>query len=178
MFKRKSLIIIDGSNFYHSLKKLDLHSLLRFDFTSFVGHLAPKTQNSVEYCVGEIRQERNNRKSQMLYRQQAQLFASLKQHNIKIIKGYMLKSDGIYHEKGVDVQIAIDIVVGAYENLYDSIYLISSDTDLIPAIKKAQSLGKTVCYVGFKPNVSQAMLHNCKRHILITKDEVLPFINN
>ncbi|PIX31320.1 helicase, partial [Candidatus Berkelbacteria bacterium CG_4_8_14_3_um_filter_33_6] len=45
----------------------------------------------------------------------------------------MLKSDGKYHEKGVDVRIAVDILRGALKNEYRRCFVISSDTDLIPA---------------------------------------------
>lgn len=34
--------------------------------------------------------------------------------------------------------------IGRYEDLYERIYLVSSDTDLLPAIKKAQEKGKFV----------------------------------
>jgi uncharacterized LabA/DUF88 family protein len=58
--------------------------------------------------------------------------------------GYLLKD-----RKGVDVNIAIDLLVAAYENLCERLYLVSSDTDLIPAIAKAQEKGITVVYVHF-----------------------------
>jgi uncharacterized LabA/DUF88 family protein len=48
----------------------------------------------------------------------------------------MMKNSGAYHEKGVDVRIAVDMIVGAYENEFDTVILISSDTDLIPAVEK------------------------------------------
>ena len=60
-----------------------------------------------------------------------------------------MKNDGVYHEKGVDVNIAVDILVGTYEDLCDRIILVSSDTDLIPAVNKARGKGKIVEYVGF-----------------------------
>jgi len=54
----------------------------------------------------------------------------------------MLKTDEIYHEKGVDVLMAVDLLTGAYENLYDTTILVSSDTDLIPAIEKVRVMKK------------------------------------
>ena len=89
----------------------------------------------------------------------------------------MLKSDGKYHEKGVDVQIALDIAIGAYEDSYDMCYLISSDTDLIPAIHKAQSLSKKIVYVGYHKCASQAMIHNCNGpHKILTKEYLSQFV--
>lgn len=50
-------------------------------------------------------------------------------------------------EKGVDVKVAIDLVVGAIDGLFDTAILVSSDTDLIPAIKYVRHKGKRVEYV-------------------------------
>ena len=75
---------------------------------------------------------------------QQKLFTHLKKHHIFYSLGYLLKSGDKYHEKGVDVNIAVDILVATYENLSDHIILVSSDTDLLPAIRKAREKGKTV----------------------------------
>ncbi len=64
----------------------------------------------------------------------------------------------------------------AYENLCERIYLVSSDTDLIPAIQKAQAKGKIVEYVGFSHQVSLAMTRVCKETKTFTRDDLLPFI--
>jgi uncharacterized LabA/DUF88 family protein len=59
----------------------------------------------------------------------------LKKHKYKYVLGYLLKSGGKYHEKGVDVNLAGDIYVAAYENLCDHFILVSPDTDLLPAAR-------------------------------------------
>lgn len=87
-----------------------------------------------------------------------------------------MKTGNSYYEKGVDVQIAIDLLIGAYEDRYEQAILISSDTDLLPAIKKCQSLGKSVCYVGFKKAMSYALKNQCDKSILLTKEDIEPFV--
>lgn len=72
--------------------------------------------------------------------------------------------------------MAVDILIAAYEDLCDHIMLISSDTDLIPAIKKARSLGKTVEYVGFQHSVSYAMKAQCTSYRLLTKADIAAYI--
>ena len=74
------------------------------------------------------------------------------------------------------MQIAVDMLVAAYENLCERIYLVSSDTDLIPAIQKAQEKGKTVVYVGFSHQISRALVANCKETQTLTRETLLPFI--
>ena len=69
------------------------------------------------------------------------LIGHLKKHHYKYSLGYLMKNVGVYHEKGVDVNIAVDMLVATYENLCDRIILVSSDTDLLPAVKKAREKG-------------------------------------
>lgn len=47
-------------------------------------------------------------------------------------------------EKGIDVQIAVDVVLGAVNDEYDVGIVFSGDSDLLPAIRAAMSLGKHV----------------------------------
>jgi uncharacterized LabA/DUF88 family protein len=115
-------------------------------------------------------------KTQKLFNKQRKLLAHLKKHKFTYSLGYLLKSGGVLHEKGVDVQIAVDMLVAAYESQCDRIYLVSSDTDLIPAIKKAQEKGKTVIYVGFSHQVSKALVASCRETQTLTKDALSPFI--
>lgn len=174
MAKLKCIILIDGSNFYFKLKKLDLHNLLGFNFTEFSKLLA-QSANIVcfTYYIGKIRQD-GNKKSDKLLAAQQKLFVQLKKHHVLYKLGFLLKSDGKYREKGVDVHIAVDMLVASYENLCDKIILVSSDTDLEPAIKKAREKGKIVEYVGFSTSPSVAMVRFCQESKLLTKEELKP----
>jgi uncharacterized LabA/DUF88 family protein len=66
--------------------------------------------------------------------------------------------------------------VAAYENLGDTLYLVSSDTDLLPAIKKAQEKGKKVAYIGFSHKLSRALVANCQETRTLTRESLLQFI--
>ncbi len=166
----KDLVIFDGSNFYHGSKNLSPEThLINFDYACLAEMITGSKNFKIEYCVGEIRQEKNNPKSKILYAQQQSLFYNLEKQKIKVKKGYMLKRNDEYDEKGVDVQIAIDIVRGAIRNEYGKCFVISSDTDIIPAILDAKAEGKQIVYVGFENFISWAMKANCNRTILISK---------
>ncbi|PIU35658.1 hypothetical protein COT03_01185 [Candidatus Shapirobacteria bacterium CG07_land_8_20_14_0_80_39_18] len=174
---QRCLILIDGSNFYFKLKDLRLHNLLGFDFKSFATFLA-RSEKVVgsKYYVGRVRQDGTAHADKLLANQQ-KLLETLKLHNFHYELGYLLKSDRVYHEKGVDVHIAVDILVATYEDLCDRIVLVSSDTDLAPAIKKAQEKGKIIEYVGFSHKPSVAMVRFCKESRLLTKEELFPFVS-
>jgi len=82
-------------------------------------------------------------------KQQQRLFSNLEKQGVCVKRGYLMENRGKFHEKGVDVKIAVDMLIGAYENYYDTAILVSSDTDLIPAIKQIKFLGKKIEYIGF-----------------------------
>lgn len=167
---KKNLVIFDGSNFYHGVKRLSPEThLTNFNYQKLVSALTANDKNSVEYCVGEIRQDSRDKKSVKLYANQQALFYQLEKQGIEIKKGYMLKNDGAYHEKGVDVRIAIDIVRGALKDEFDKCFVISSDTDIIPAILEAKSDKKEIVYVGFSNFVSRALKVNCSKTVIITE---------
>jgi len=174
--KERVLIIIDGNNFYHRLKELNLTHLLSFDYEKFNGFLIGRRfLVSKNYYIGSIREERNNPKSKELMVGQQKLIGKLQKSGWTIKFGHMLKADG-YHEKGVDVQIAVDLLIGAYENLYDTAILVSSDTDLIPALAKAREMKKKIEYIGFSHKPSYALIKHSDIRRLLTKEDINQFL--
>ncbi len=176
MTTKKCIILIDGSNFYFKLKDLKLQNLLAFSFSSFAKMLAAgnKVVHST-YYIGKIRTD-GSEKTTRLFDNQQKLLGHLKNHKYRYSLGYLMKNNGIYHEKGVDVNIAVDILVAAYENICDRIILVSSDTDLLPAISKAREKGKIVEYIGFSHKPSVAMVARCSESNLLKKENILPFV--
>ena len=52
-----------------------------------------------------------------------------------------------YHEKGVDVALACEMVRLAQANAFDVAYLLSGDADFVPAVEVVRSFGKRVMLV-------------------------------
>lgn len=174
--QKRIVILIDGSNFYFKLKDVQLHDLLKFDFSQFIQYLAQAhSVVTTTFYIGKVRTD-GTPKVQKLFNQQRKLLAHLKKHHIQYSLGYLLKSDGKFHEKGVDVNMAVDILVNTYEDACDHLVIVSSDTDLLPAIKKAKEKGKTVEYIGFSHKPSLALVANCSSSRLFTKAELEKFV--
>ncbi len=177
--KEKVAIIFDGSNFYHILKNknVGIQGTLRYQYRKIAESLANGREIiSIKYYVGIARFDKNNpEQSQRLVSGQQKLFVKLEEQNIKLVRGYMMKNDGAYHEKGVDVKIAVDMMIGAYENLYDTVILISSDTDLIPAIEKVIKLKKKVEYIGLSYRPSFGLMKKVSETKLLTKNDLDKF---
>lgn len=176
MNKSRVWVLIDGSNFYHGLKLLPKkYKPSKFNYLNFIKYLTKgKTKPVKKYFIGAIREEDGNPKSKQLMIQQQKFLSKLRNIDFEIFLGYMLKTDG-YHEKGVDVKIAVEIVKGAFENLYDTLYLVSSDTDLIPAVNEALDENKRIVYVGFAKRPSYALIKRCTESYLLDKETLKNF---
>ncbi len=60
--------------------------------------------------------------------------------------------------------------------VYDTAIIVSSDTDLIPAIKYARSKGKMVEYVGFSSAPSLGMIKESDDRVLLLREQLEIFI--
>ena len=60
-------------------------------------------------------------------------------------------------EKKVDINIAIDIISFAYEDIYDTAVLVSGDGDFVPIVKKVKELDKNVEIWAFKYSLANAL---------------------
>ncbi len=173
------LVLIDGSNFYHRTDEIGVSTFIRFDYRRFAEWLA-EGRPIVEkiYYTGTIRKQEGNAKSQQLVSDQQRLFAHLesREQEFTVFRGHVMKQPGQYKEKGVDVKIAVDIVLKAAKNQYDTVILVSSDTDLIPAIEAIKEFGKRVEYVGFSHRQSFGMLKTAASSRLLRKQELEQFL--
>lgn len=175
MSQERCIILIDGSNFFFKLKDLQLHNLLSFDFAGFNAFLCRDgSLESATYFIGKVKTD-GSKKSERMQADQQRLFRHLVKNNYRYSLGYLLRSGNVYHEKGVDVEIAVAILVAAYEDLADRIILVSSDTDLLPAIKKAQEKGKAVEYIGFSHQPSLALIAKSSKSRLLDKTDLQGF---
>lgn len=179
-------ILIDGANFYLSaLKPLGIQDA-NFDYEAFTQFLADGRKldsHGKRYYIGTVREVFGDPSSVKAMSRQNALFSRListhweiktsihkkKTETIVVdnkVQDYVrLKGLGINQftfeknrEKGIDVKLAVDLIVGAVDNKYDTIIIISSDTDIIPAIDWVQNRfsNKRIEYIGFSiPNKTE-----------------------
>lgn len=175
---RNALLLIDGSNFYFKLKSLGLKQIINFRFDQLTRILLEDNADiSIKYYIGAVR-DRSTPKGEKLFRNQRKLLAALTKQGVQYSMGYLLKADDKYHEKGVDVQMAVDMLVAAYEKTAHSIFVLSSDTDLLPAVRVARAKGVSVIYLGFAHNPSLAMTRMCSSSKLLTKNDIISCLDN
>lgn len=178
MYQERVAVYIDGGNVYRKMKDLGIpENGKRFDFSDFVDYLlAGRQLVSKRYYVGRVRNFDNSQKSEGLVRKQQEFLDKLINDGFEVKAGKIMYDQGRIREKGVDVKLAIDLVTGASDNMYDTAILISSDTDLIPAIKYAISgKKKKVEYIGFTGSPSIGMIRECTIQRILTKTDLTPF---
>ncbi len=176
--KERVAIYIDGSNTYNKLKSFGLpEEGKRFDFSAFVSHVAGDRELvSKRYYVGIVRNHDNSEKGELLARKQQQFLEILRSTGFEIKPGKIMYDSDRIREKGVDVKLAVDLVIGAADNWYDIAIVISSDTDLIPAIKYVlNGKEKKVEYIGFAGAPSLGMIKECSVQRLFAKEDLVPF---
>ncbi|MEK7174376.1 MAG: NYN domain-containing protein [Patescibacteria group bacterium] len=172
-------IFIDAGNFYHlALRRLGLHEA-DFDFDGFATFLANGREIAREgkrFYVGTVREIQDGHENKQAMVNQTSLFRELierggweiktsklrtRVEKIKIdnrvVDHERLQKMGLQEisyvrsrEKGIDVKLATDIIVGAIDKKYDVAIVVSSDADLVPAIDWVRMrLKKKVEYIGF-----------------------------
>jgi len=210
-------ILIDGNNFYHLvLKKLGLKEM-QFDFEKFAVFLANGREISdtgKRFYIGTVPEKEGDIRTKKAMAKQTFLFTVLKNNHWEIKTSKLrtrkeripidnrvvdyekLLKFGIkkiiyerLREKGIDVKIATDLIVGAVDNQYDTAILVSSDSDLNPAIdwvRYRYRKKKKIEYIGFSipdeinpenstnPSLSLITKSDVKR--ILVKSDLKPFI--
>ncbi|MEK9168541.1 MAG: NYN domain-containing protein [Patescibacteria group bacterium] len=215
--KERVSILIDAGNFYHLvLKKLGIREF-QFDFEKFATFLAngreiPKMGK--RFYIGTVREIEGDERTKKAMSKQTSLFTELREFNweirtskLRIRKEELSIDDRVedwqkiqklgiqkirftkLREKGIDVKLATDLIVGAVDNQYETAIIVSSDSDLIPAIDWVRNrIKKKIEYVGFSiPNENNlenstnptiALVAKTDIPRILVKSDLQPFIKH
>lgn len=195
----KTIAYIDGQNFLYKIAERVVASGLAtnkqevnaVDIPYLLNQIFPNEQLEIRYYgvakirrqsdYGEEIQEKSIRFADNLRR----IRNCLSQTGVKFCATGVLKvrdrdeckkcgaTDYKFQEKGVDVGLAVDIVADSLKNQVDHIILVSSDTDLVPAIKVAKEAGKKITYVGFDNQITRLLSSLADSTQVIRDNEVI-----
>lgn len=166
------IVLIDGENLLYALRAMASKTdtrLRRELFTNFpIKELINEALGETEFAQflffgAKLKlydfDEGIKKKLTASIRAQSRLANSLHRQGISFLKtGYLRARESdpctkcghierYLTEKGVDVGIAVRMVAEAQKG--NEIVLVSSDTDLLPAVKEARKLGVNVYFVGY-----------------------------
>lgn len=82
-------------------------------------------------------------------------------HNYLRRCGYIVRLSNVHHvdagQKGVDVDLATDMVLFACKDYYDTAILVSGDGDFVPAVEKVKDMGKRVEVACFGNTINEGL---------------------
>ena len=96
-------------------------------------------------------------------------------YNFHIITRPLVIDKGIVKEKGIDVNIASDIIWHGLSDNYDVFVLISGDRDLIECLERMKDNGKKVIIANFEGKISREIKKMADRYINLSakKKEII-----
>lgn len=200
-FYMKTVVYIDGQNFLYKAAEVlikaklisDKQDLYKLDIRGLISNIIESEDLEIKYYGAKVsvinhRGEEIATKSRRFSDNSRRLRNTLSQQSIQFIESGKLKlrdsdickncqhQDLRFQEKGVDVGIAVDMIVDASSGI-DKAVLLSSDTDLIPAIKVVKSLIPTVIYLGFTDKLTNAINSEVTRTETIRDSEIVNAFN-
>ena len=179
------MIFIDGSNLYHGLSNYCGRTALNFE--CFCNLLCGDERRLVHtYYYNVILRQAANKD---LYVAQ-QRFISALQHipHFDFMKGRLVDRDrdeicpecgheykvSFQTEKGVDIQLAVQMLSSASDNQYDTAIIVSNDGDFAEAVKEVRRLRKNVENAEFPDRLPSYLSRRCSKVITLSKDFMKP----
>ncbi len=154
-------IFIDGSNLYHGLKSMGSGKINFEEFAKLI--VGDRELQRVFYYTAVMDKDFD---AERFAKHQNFLRKLSSIPRFKIVfctfKKIIENSGKIRYEvKGDDVQLANDMLVGAYENKYDVAVLVSGDEDFKPVVRTVRRLGKKVENIFFRGGSSSRLRKTC-----------------
>lgn len=173
-------IFIDGSNLYHIIKNLFPDKKPNnFNFDKFCNFLMGNRKLVSIYYYNVPLQRRKNEEKYIKQQRFFDKIKRIKNFNLILCRMQKQKIEGkiVYIAKEDDIQLAVDMVKLAYENVYDTTILISSDGDFAPAVLAIKEIGKKAENFGFENKFSYHLKQKCDRFIKLKKDILNKFFD-
>lgn len=177
----KVIIFIDGSNIYHIVKSLFPDKKPNdFNFEKFVKYLAGNKKLVRTYYYNA---PLDRRKDEDSYIKQQRFFDKIQRipnFTFVLCRMQKRKVDGktTYEAKEDDIHLAVDMVKLAYNDAYDTVILVSSDGDFVPAVQAVKERGKNVENIGFENKFSYHLQQECDKFVKLRKEILEKFFNN
>ncbi len=184
------IVLVDGENLTHGLRRLfgdgvgaARTELANYDYRGLIEELlVDERPSEILWFGARLRQynqtEEMYRKSKEAIAQQAEFINLMQAQKITFIKiGYLRarqsspcagcsRIDWSLAEKGVDVGVAVRLLREARSDV--ELVVVSTDTDLLPAIQEAKRLGAKIMHVGYEIQPVMALSQVADRTRLIT----------
>ena len=184
----KTHLYIDGQNFLARIRSILRRSgvtdsdITKYDFWGLLNHVFKneKVDLATIYFAKVKAEERTKEKSEELIEREAALKEHLEKQGIRYVTGGKVRTrvrgeEVSFEEKGVDVKIAVDMLMDAVDQHIDKIIIGSSDSDMQPVIAALKKRQVEVIYLGFHSRSNRGLVATTDRTFLINNDDVERF---
>jgi uncharacterized LabA/DUF88 family protein len=132
--KERVAIFIDGSNFYHSTKSIREKGYV-LDFEKIISELARSRKVKTFYYTALLDPDYNLERYEE-HKKHIDDLKNIPDFNVVLcdLRRIMMGNKYQYEVKGDDVYLSHDLLVGAFDNIYDVAIILSGDADFIPVI--------------------------------------------
>jgi len=166
------MIFIDGSNLYHSLK--NFFKRTDIDIGKFSNKLLEKRRLiRIYYYNAKVGYKEEPER----YRDQQKFFASVTAVPYTELRlGRLVYSNwptAPPYEKGVDIQLATDMITHSFKNNYDVAILVAGDNDYVGAIQSVKDNGKNVEVALFGKERTSMQLRKVADRVIIINARLL-----
>jgi len=163
-------IFIDGSNFYHGCRNA-LPAGTAVDFSALARKLVGERQLiRIYFYTAVVRRADGEQR----YENQQKFLERLNHLDYFQVKlGRLMPRGNTVVEKGVDVNIAVDMLRYAYSDAYDTAILVTGDGDFATAVEAVKDRGKHVENAYFAVGRSQELQRVCDRFIQLDETYLL-----
>jgi uncharacterized LabA/DUF88 family protein len=192
-------VFIDGENMRHRLvsvllaahKISDAEDYFKADIHKLISDRLQTEPDQISYYTTRIRQpdfevpERLRDEITSIQESHRRWIAELTNQGVRVVKAGLLKvheNAPCYHcgrrtmvlqEKGVDVRLASEMVMAAVHDHEDTIVVLSSDADMIPALEIVRKAGTKVIYMCFEEEENDALKVSTDQLVTYSRQDVI-----
>lgn len=176
-------VYIDGENMRHRLVSVllnanriqDSEDYFKSDIRKLITDALGESPEEISYFTTRIRQPKFDIPDKLRHQideiqeSHRRWIAELTNQGVRVVKAGLLKVHEnspcvhcgrrtmVLQEKGVDVRMATEMVLAAVHDNTDTIVVLSSDADMIPALEVVKRSNTKVIYMCFDEEVNEAL---------------------
>lgn len=163
------MVFVDGSNIYHGLKAYnqangyDMGHGVRIDYERLVQALTGDRDCRRAYFYGSYTEEGDPSWS---------FFETLSYGSFKVRRFPLKPVAGTFVEKGVDMNITLDLMLHSARNHLDTAIVVTGSSDYLPLVETVQDMGVRVEIAAFRESTSPRLIKSADRYVNI--EQIVP----
>jgi uncharacterized LabA/DUF88 family protein len=153
---RNAIVLIDAGYLSNIAKYLGKGKYLKYNIRTFAVSICKKVgywcEDVCYYTAPPFQSNKPTREEIDRKRGYDVAMSKIKSNGLPLVwikEGRLQKIGGVYKQKGVDTQIAFDLLRHSQIKNHEAIILVTADTDFVPIIKELQEMYPTKLFLAY-----------------------------